>query len=390
MGRLRYLTAGESHGQILTSILEGMPAGLSLIADRDIDPILKERQRGYGRSRRQKIESDTAVITSGVRHGVTTGAPIALTVQNKDWPRWQEQMSVMPVDSEIERVTIPRPGHADLAGALKYGHRDIRNVLERASARETAMRVAIGAIASTLLKSLGIDSICYVTSIGGIEANASTDPFGEAETLRKSLVRVFDKAAEQKIISKIDEAKSNGDTLGGVVECRFRGMPPGVGSHVHWDRKLDGLIAQAVMSIQAVKALEIGAGNIVAHSLGSDVHDGIEFRGGQITRTRNNAGGIEGGMSNGEEIVVRVSMKPISTLMQPLRSVDLSTGEEVDAHIERSDVCAVPALAVIVEQVIALTLASELLETFGGDTVTELRSRIEERRQALTLTPIGA
>jgi chorismate synthase len=384
MGRLRYLTAGESHGEVLTGILEGMPAGLSLIAERDIDPILKERQRGYGRSHRQKIESDAATITSGVRHGITTGAPIALTIQNKDWGRWQEKMSVTPVDTEIDRVTIPRPGHADLAGALKYGHEDIRNVLERASARETAMRVALGAIANTLLSGLGIESIAYVAAIGKTNA-FSHDPFQERDKIAESQVRVNSRDAETEIIKEIDAAKSNGDTMGGIVECWVRGMPVGVGSHVHWDRKLDALIAQAVMSIQAVKAVEIGAGLNAAHALGSEVHDGISLNDSILARTRNNAGGIEGGMSNGEDIIVRAAMKPISTLMQPLRSVDLSSGEETNAHIERSDICAVPALAVIVEQVVALTLASELLETFGGDTVDELRSRIDERRKALTL-----
>lgn len=386
MGRLRYLTAGESHGQRLTGILEGMPAGLSLIAERDIDPILKERQRGHGRSRRQQIESDTARITSGVRHGVTTGAPIAITIENKDWVRWQQQMAIEPTATEPTRVTVPRPGHADLAGAIKYDHTaDLRNVPERASARETAMRVAIGAVAQVLLRALGIESIAYVKSIGNTQDRTPDDPFTLHSRLATSTVRVFEEAAEAAIVLEIDDARSKGDTLGGVVECRFRGMPPGVGSHVHWDRKLDGLLAQAIMSIQAVKAVEIGAGLQAAHSRGSANHDAIILNDGTLARATNNAGGIEGGMSNGEEIVVRAAMKPISTLMQPLQSVNLATGEETKAHIERSDVCAVPALAIIVENVVAMTLASALLDTFGGDTVAELLGRVQERRNRMKL-----
>jgi chorismate synthase len=389
MGRLRYLTAGESHGELLVGILEGMPAGLSLVAERDIDPVLRERQKGYGRGRRQQIEQDTVRIVSGVRFGVTTGAPIALLIENMDSSHWKERMSVLPHEADPNPVTVPRPGHADLAGAIKYGHEsDMRNVLERASARETAMRTAIGAIASTLLHAIEIDSVCYVKSIGGIGAETSLDPFEQRHVLNASPVRVLDKRAEEKIIEAIDRAKEDGDTLGGVVECVIWNVPPGIGSHVHWDRKLDGLLAQSVMSIQAVKAVEIGAGLSAAMSPGSMTHDPIEMRDGAIVRSRNNAGGIEGGMSNGEAIVIRAAMKPISTLMRPLESVDLVTGEATRAHIERSDVCAVPALAVIVEQVVALTIASELLETFGGDTLTELRARVEERRAALRIDRI--
>jgi chorismate synthase len=385
MGRLRYLTAGESHGEMLVGILEGMPAGLSLVAARDIDPILQERQRGYGRGRRQKIENDSARIVSGVRNGVTTGAPIALLIRNKDWEHWRERMPVAPFDKELTPVTIPRPGHADLAGAMKYGHEDLRNVLERASARETAMRSAIGAIASTLLRALSIESISYVTAIGGIESQFSEDIFSHRDALAQSRVRVFDFAAEQKIVEAIDRAKQDGDTLGGVVECVFQNVPLGVGSHVHWDRKLDGMLSQAVMSIQAVKAVEIGLGIKASALPGSQTHDPITIQKGTFHRSRNNAGGIEGGMSNGEPIVIRAHMKPISTLMRPLESVDLATGEATDAHIERSDVCAVPALAVIVEQVVALTIASELLEAFGGDSITELKARVAIRRNALRI-----
>ncbi|HEX5315568.1 MAG TPA: chorismate synthase, partial [Candidatus Kapabacteria bacterium] len=261
MGRLRYLTAGESHGEMLVGILEGMPAALSLVAECDIDPILRERQQGYGRGRRQQIEQDAARIISGVRNGVTTGAPIALLIQNKDWKHWKERMSVEPTDAPISHVTIPRPGHADLAGGMKYDHfDDLRNVFERASARETAMRVAIGAIASTLLRALEIESIVYVTAIGGISSDTPNDVFAARKRLAASRVRVFDAEAEEKIIEAIDFAKKEGDSLGGTVECVIRNVPPGIGSHVHWDRKLDGLLTQAVMSIQAVKAVEIGLG----------------------------------------------------------------------------------------------------------------------------------
>ncbi len=387
MGRLRYLTAGESHGEMLVGILEGMPAGLLLIAERDIDPVLQERQKGYGRGRRQKIENDSARIVSGVRNGVTTGAPIALLLQNKDWNHWQERMPIAPSEREIIPVTVPRPGHADLSGAMKYGHTDLRNVFERASARETAMRSAIGAIASTLLKELGFESACYVSAIGGIVAEAETvdEVFAAREIFRASPVRMLNSLIEGRVIAKIDEAKTNGDTLGGTVECVVRNIPPGLGSSMHWDRKLDGLLARGVMSIQAVKSVEIGAGAFAARSLGSEVHDSIWIREGAIVRGTNNAGGIEGGMSNGEPIVIRAHMKPISTLMRPLDSVDLTTGVATSAHIERSDVCAVPALAVIVEQVVALTIASEMLETFGGDTIVEIEERVAARKNALRI-----
>ena len=389
MGRLRYLTAGESHGEMLVGILEGMPAGLSLVAERDIDPILRERQQGYGRGRRQQIEKDAAKIISGVRNGITTGAPIAIIIPNKDWPHWKERMPIAPTDSLIPVVTIPRPGHADLAGGIKYGlSEDLRNVFERASARETTMRVALGAITSTLLRALDIETISYVKTIGGIAGNVPEDVFVARESLSASRLRVFDADAEEKMIVAIDRARREGDSVGGVVECFVRNVPPGIGSHVHWDRKLDGLVAQAVMSIQAVKAVEIGLGGAAAVRRGSETHDPILVEDGLIHRAANNAGGIEGGMSNGEPIVVRAAMKPISTLMRPLPSVDLATGERADAHVERSDVCAVPALAVIVEQVVAMTIASELLEAFGGDTLAELTERVAIRRQTLYLNPV--
>jgi chorismate synthase len=389
MARLRYLTAGESHGEMLVGILEGMPSGLSLIASRDIDPILAERQKGYGRGRRQQIEQDRARIISGVRFGITTGSPIGILIANKDWANWGERMSVLPTSGAVAKpVTIPRPGHADLAGGVKYGHEaDLRNTFERASARETAMRVAIGAIASKLLQEVGISSTGFVRAIGDVTASDEL-AINSSEALKNQIsespVRTLDKASEAKMMHAIDSAKLLGDTLGGVVECQFFGLPVGLGSHVQWDRKLDGLISQAVMSTQAVKSIEIGNGIRSAMSRGSQVHDSIEITDGSITRGSNNAGGLEAGVTNGEPLVARAYMKPISTLMKPLGSVDLSRGEPTEAHIERSDVCAVPALSVIVENIIALTIADALLDTFGGDTMDELNERINSRRARFT------
>ena len=294
MPQLRYLTAGESHGKSLVGIIDGMPAGLSLEAERDIDPILAERQNGYGRSHRQKIESDKAEILSGVRFGITTGAPIAIHITNKDWENWGEKMSVIPTDVEIKPVTIPRPGHADLAGTIKYQQSDIRNVLERASARETAMRVGIGAVASKFLKELGIVSVSFVRSIGNVSVSEVTKPNELHQlhaVLSSSELRMYDAIAETKAKLQIDNAKASGDTLGGIVEAHFIGVPIGIGSYVQWDRKLDGLIAQAVMSVQAVKAVEIGGGISVAGMRGSECHDAIEIEDGEIARTSNNAGG---------------------------------------------------------------------------------------------------
>ncbi len=386
MPGLRYLTAGESHGQALVGILDGMPAGLSLTSEADIDPALAERQKGYGRSHRQKIERDKAQILSGVRFGLTTGAPIALLLPNKDWQNWQEEMSVngeRPASSKP--VTIPRPGHADLAGGVKYGHLDdLRNVFDRASARETGMRVAIGAIARKLLQVIGIETFSYVRSIGSVDAGSIDHQklAQPSDQVANSSVRTFSETHERQMIEAIDAAKAAGDTLGGTVETIVSGMPVGVGSTMQWDRKLDGKLAQAVMSIQAVKAVEIGDGIELARQPGSQSHDAIMPGNSQIARPTNHSGGIEGGMSTGSPIIVRASMKPISTLMNPLASVDLSTGKETMAHIERSDVCAVPALSVIVEHVVALALADALLETFGGDTLTELTDRVNIRRAA--------
>jgi chorismate synthase len=388
MADLRYLTAGESHGEMLVGILEGMPAGLSLIAERDIDPWLARRQEGYGRGRRQQIESDTARIVSGVRFGVTTGAPIAIIIENKDWANWQKKMSVTPQEGDLPRsVTVPRPGHADFAGGIKYGQEsDMRNVLERASARETAMRVAIGAIAMTLLKEIGVESLAYVRSIGSIESTAQIEleNIASAQALiDASQVKTLDTQSEEQMIAAIDTAKADGNTLGGAVECVMTGLPVGVGSHVQWDRKLDGLLAEALMSIQAVKSVSIGLGERASEQLGSDVHDPFARNEASVTRTRNNAGGLEGGVTNGQPLVVKAAMKPISTLMEPLQSVDLSTGEETKAHIERSDTCAVPALSVIVQSVVNFTVAQAVMQTFAADTVVELKERVEARNDRL-------
>ncbi|HET9135576.1 MAG TPA: chorismate synthase [Candidatus Kapabacteria bacterium] len=380
---IRILTAGESHGKELIGIIDGIPAGLPLIASRDIDPILAERQKGYGRSYRQKIESDKAEIISGVRFGITTGAPIAIRIENKDWANWQEKMSVTPTDVKYDTVTIPRPGHADLAGAIKYDHKnDLRNILERASARETAMRVALGAVCSKLLSQLGITSLSFVTSIGKVVCYSVPN---DASMIANSSVRIPDADLTTQAEALIDEAKRSGDTLGGAVQVQFTGLPVGVGSHIQWDRKLDGRIARAVMSIQAVKAVEIGDGVAVASTPGSVSHDEIILDDNRFSRSSNHAGGIEGGMSNGMPVVVRASMKPISTLMQPLQSIDLSSGEPASAHIERSDVCAVPALSIIVEQVVATEIASAIIDTFGGDTMNELIERIDRRRKQASI-----
>jgi chorismate synthase len=381
---LRFLTAGESHGQALLAILEGMPAGLSI----DFDAItaeLRRRQTGYGRGRRMAIESDRAQALSGIRHGVTTGSPIALMIPNKDWENWQRTMHVaaeMPdaaTGADRPAVTRPRPGHADLAGFVKYGHDDMRNVLERASARETAARVAVGAIARQLLRAVGIDIVSHVVCIGSA---AVSDPlalgFDEVRAISsESPLHCVDAAVEQRMIAEIDRAREAGDTMGGSFEVIAHAVPPGLGSHVHWDRKLDGRLAQALMSIPAIKAVGIGRGPAVATVPGSKVHDeilpGLDSTSPiPLRRPTNNAGGLEGGVTNGEDLRVTGYMKPISTLMKPLRSVDLATMTESPATIERSDVCAVPAAAVVGEAMVAIVLADALVEKFGGDSVEEL------------------
>jgi chorismate synthase len=383
---LRFLTAGESHGQALVTILEGLPAGLALDFD-GVTAELRRRQTGYGRGRRMAIESDRAKVLSGVRFGITTGGPIALMIPNKDWENWQRTMAVESEPSAdvvgVDRplVTRPRPGHADLAGVVKYGHDDIRNILERASARETAARVAVGAIARQLLAAVGARIVSHVFRIG--EA-AVADPlavrFEDAAGIGgDSPLHCVDAETEQRMIGEIDRAREAGDTMGGAFEVIARGIPPGLGSHVQWDRKLDGRLAQALMSIPAIKGVGIGRGPDVAALPGSRIHDEIlpPSPGGAANRTgvarpTNNAGGLEGGITNGEDLRVTGYMKPIATLMKPLRSVDLTTMALSPAAIERSDVCAVPAAAVVGEAMVAIVLADALMEKFGGDSVDEL------------------
>ncbi|HVG70399.1 MAG TPA: chorismate synthase [Vicinamibacterales bacterium] len=380
---LRFLTAGESHGQALVMTLDGMPAGLQV----DIDALnaqLRRRQGGYGRGRRMQIESDRAEILAGVRHGVTTGAPIALLIRNRDWVNWQQTMYVereMPEDASGTKradVTRPRPGHADLAGALKYGHSDVRDVLERASARETAARVAAGSLARQLLAAFDIRLASHVSAIGDVVIAADRlVSFEEANALDdNSPLRCVDEELQQRMIAYIDAARDAGDTVGGAFEIIAAGVPPGLGSYVQWDRKLDGRLGQALMCIHAIKAVGIGIGPDVAVRPGSRVHDEIlppRSEAAAALRPTNNAGGLEGGVTNGEDVRVTGFMKPIATLMKPLRSVDLNTLTDAPAAIERSDVCAVPAAAVVGEAMVAFVLADAFLEKFGGDSIEEIR-----------------
>jgi chorismate synthase len=378
----RFSTAGESHGPALLSIVEGVPAGLPLLAEQ-IDAELRRRQGGYGRGGRMRIESDRAQILSGVRHGETLGSPIALQIHNRDWANWTVAMAAAPLAEDVDhetlrRVFLPRPGHADLVGLLKYDRQDARDVLERASARETAARVAAGAVARRLLEELGIRIGSHVVMLGGIEAdvpehlpedlNAASDP---------SPVRCLDPGAEARMIDAIDDAKRRGDTLGGVFEVVARGLPVGLGSHVSWDRRLDGRLAGALMSIQAIKGVEVGLGFAAGARPGSRVHDAIVTGEHGYGRSGNAAGGLEGGMTTGLPVVVRAAMKPISTLMQPLPTVDIRSGEPGDAVRERSDVCALPAAGVVGEAMVAIVLAQAVLEKFGGDSLGELRRNLD-------------
>lgn len=376
---MRYLTAGESHGPQLTAIIEGVPAGVPL-GKGDIDPWLRRRQGGYGRGRRMVIETDEAQILSGVRAGRTTGAPVTLTVENKDHRNWTEIMSPEPGGEPRKKaLTDARPGHADLTGGIKYRHKDLRDVLERASARETAARVAVGSVALKLLSELGVEGANYVSSLGGIETGV---PFSwdALEIIEASDLRTPDEDAAARMRERIDRAKGDGDTLGGILEVRFRGLPVGLGSYVHWDRKLDGRIAQACLSVQAMKGVEIGRAFENAVKPGSGVHDAVYYKEGSYARETNSAGGLEAGMTNGEELVVRVAMKPIATLMKPLPTVNVVTHEASDAARERSDTTAVPAAGVILQCVIGWVLADATLEKFGGDTLDELRERVASAR----------
>ncbi|MCA0985784.1 chorismate synthase [Guptibacillus algicola] len=382
---MRYLTAGESHGPQLTTILEGVPAGLELLAE-DIDNELARRQLGYGRGRRMQIEKDRAQILSGVRHGKTTGAPITLVVENKDWTHWKNYMGAEPLTESQEKnmkrqISRPRPGHADLNGAIKYGHRDMRNVLERSSARETTVRVAAGAVAKKLLKTLGINVAGHVRMIGGIESNYNGGMTLEEmqRVSEESPVRSLDEQAAEKMMKAIDDAKSNGDSIGGIVEVVVEGVPIGLGSHVQFDRKLDSKIAAAIVSINAFKGVEFGIGFEAAKIPGSEVHDEIEWsKEDGYTRKTNRLGGFEGGMTTGMPIVVKGVMKPIPTLYKPLQSVDIDTKEPFSASIERSDSCAVPAASVVAESVVAWEIATSLLDKFGHDRIEEIASNLSQ------------
>jgi chorismate synthase len=390
MNHLRYFTAGESHGQVLVGILEGMPAGLA-IDEEYIAVQLHRRQQGYGRGGRMRIEKDRAKILSGVRFGKTLGSPIALLIENLDWKNWQEKMCVAQSAGleNIPKVEVPRPGHADLAGAIKYGFDDIRNVLERASARETAVRVALGSIARKFLEEFGVIIASHVLQLHEVRSRFSVIDYGKPETAFNfpvaelntradaSPVRCLDAEAEKPMIARIDEAKTKRDTVGGIFEVAAFNVPVGLGSYVHWDRRLDARLAAAMMSIPAMKGVEIGDGFAGATQWGSEVHDRIYYNDERgYYRSSNNAGGLEGGVTNGQPLVVRVAMKPISTLMQPLDSVNIRTKESTPAHIERSDVCALPAAGVIGEAMLALVLADAVLEKYGGDAIEEMRQRI--------------
>jgi len=371
---LRFLTAGESHGPQLTVIIEGLPSGLEVSED-DLRRDLARRQGGHGRGGRQKIETDFARIVSGVRGGFTIGSPVTLVLENKDHINWTAEMTASKEGYAPKPVTKLRPGHADLAGALKYGHTDIRNVLERSSARETATRVAAGGMARKLLGHFGIEILSFTQSIGAIDigydkVNPDTVTVEEIEA---SPVRCPDPEASKRMVADIDEVGEKGDTLGGTFRIIARGVPLGLGSYVHWDRKLDGRLAQAVLSINAIKAVEFGAGFEGASRRGSQFHDEIDYQDSRFRHRTNRAGGLTGGMSNGEPIDLRVAIKPISTMKTPLPSIDLNTKEKVQAHYERSDVCVVPAAGVIGEAMVALTLADAFLEKFGGDSMEELQ-----------------
>lgn len=399
---LRYLTSGESHGKSLTSVIEGMPSGVPLLAS-NIDRELSRRQKGYGRGGRQSIEKDRVEITGGVRFGKTLGSPVTLVIPNLDWANWEERMSVEPrnaskhvpagIKQGAEAVTRPRPGHADLAGALKYGTPDMRDILERSSARETCARVAVGAVAKEFLSQFGMNVMSFVVEIGGVKCaseDRGKDPLKSFKLAESSEVRCPDSAASEKMKKAIDRARESGDSLGGAFEVVVTGVPPGLGSHAQWDRKLNARFAMALMSIQAIKGVAIGMGFDVASTPGSKVHDEIFYgrassappradgKNGywpisrRFFRKTNNAGGIEGGMSNGEPIVLTAAMKPIPTLYKPLRSVDIVTKKPFKAAIERSDICAVPAASVIAEAVVAIETANAFLEKFGGDSVIEI------------------
>lgn len=375
---MRLLTAGESHGPGLIALIDGVPAALEL-GPGDIDPDLHRRQLGYGRGARQRIERDTVRITAGVRQGRTTGAPIALQIANRDAVNWERVMSVERVPDAPAAVTRLRPGHADLAGALKYAHGDVRDVIERSSARETAARVAAGAVAKTILRVVGIDVRSETRAIGDVESAPSFD----IAAVEASEVRCADPERSREMVAAIAAARDAGDTLGGIVALRASGLVAGLGTSAQWDRRLDGRIGQALLSIQSAKGVQYADAFTAARERGSAVHDPITVRDGHFARTRNRAGGLEGGMTNGEDLLVDVAFKPISTLMKPLPSADLRTGEAAPAHVERSDVCVVPAAGVVAEAMLAFVLADALLEKFGSDNVDDLRTAVDRYRARL-------
>ncbi|MCW2498851.1 MAG: aroC [Frankiales bacterium] len=389
---LRWLTAGESHGPALVAVLEGLPAGVSVTSD-DLANDLARRRLGYGRGARMAFEKDEVSFQGGVRHGVTQGGPVALTIGNTEWPKWETVMAPDPVDPELIEgrarnapLTRPRPGHADLVGMQKYGFDDARPVLERASARETAARVALGTVARSFLRqAYGVEVLSHVVSIGGAQAEGSLPTPADLTTIDASPVRVFNKDDEAKLIAEVDDAHKEGDTLGGVVEVLVYGLPPGLGSHVHWDRRIDAQLAAALMGIQAIKGVEVGDGFDVARKRGSQVMDEIVRTEAGLTRTSNRLGGTEGGMTSGEVLRVRAAMKPISTIPRALKTIDTATGEQTVAHHQRSDVCAVPAAGVVAEAMVALVLANACLEKFGGDSVEETRRNCESYLKSLTI-----
>jgi chorismate synthase len=387
---LRFSTAGESHGESLVAMVSGLPAGVPVVQE-FVDRELWRRQQGYGRGGRMRIERDTAYILSGVRHGKTIGSPVAMTLANKDWKNWEEILPVGEGDAEKHKaVASPRPGHADLAGSLKYDFPDARYVLERASARESAARVACGAMAKLLLRELGVEVGSHTIRVGKQELgrDAAWSEIAASNAREEVLLNCVDAEAEARMKSEVDQALRTGDTVGGVFEVVVHGLPPGVGTHVNWDERMDGLLAQAVMSLQAVKAVELGRGVTAAESMGSTVHDAIAYAGSdegftKFSREKNNAGGIEGGISNGEDVVVRGYLKPISTLRRPLASVSFETRETTKAAYERSDVCVVPAAGVAAEAMVALTIARLVIDKFGGDSLRELKRNFDGYREQI-------
>lgn len=371
---LRYFTAGETHGKCLTAIIEGVPAGVEISIDK-INEQLARRQQGYGRGGRMKIEKDSAQILSGVRGGITLGSPIAIKIENKDWQNWENIMGTETAADE-RSVSCPRPGHADLTGGMKYNHRDMRNVLERASARETAARVAVGALVRQILEPFGVEFLSHVKRIGDVEDKGNINDNGFFERVKNSPVSFGDEESAKRAMEYIDNIKAQGESCGGVVEIIVKGVPAGLGSYVHYDRKLDANLAFGVMSVQAIKGVEIGMGFGVSEMPGSHVHDEIVYD-GEFSRLTNNAGGIEGGMSNGEPIIIRAAMKPIPTLYNPLKTVNIQDKTEHKATVERSDVCAVPACAVVVEAAVAFEIAKAFLEKFSGDCMADIKKYFE-------------